>query len=92
MSTTTGLSKAERRAMTTAASSPGSRPILPAKYDGRLTFSLPETAKLLGIARGGLYRAALNNEIPIIRIGRRLLMSRRTLEDLLTSGNSEPAA
>jgi excisionase family DNA binding protein len=81
--------------MTSAAGSSSSwkgRPILPAEYDGRLTFSLPETAKLLGIARGGIYRAALNNEIATIRIGRRLLVPRRAIEDLLVSGNAAAPA
>jgi excisionase family DNA binding protein len=82
--TSTGLSKAERRAL--------SRPILPAKYDDRLTFTLPETAKLLRVARGSIYRAALNNEIATITLGRRKLVPRRVVEDLLTTGNSEPAA
>jgi excisionase family DNA binding protein len=84
--TSTGLSKAERRALTSP-----DRPILPAKYDDRLTFTLPETARLLRVARGSIYRAALNNEIPTITLGRRKLVPRRVVEDLLTSGNSEPA-
>jgi excisionase family DNA binding protein len=61
---------------------------LPAKYDDRLTFTLPETAKLLRVARGSIYRAALNNEIATITLGRRKLVPRRVVEDLLTAGNS----
>jgi hypothetical protein len=96
MSTTsTGLSRAERRAPSTAASSPSSwegRPILPEKFNDRVTLTLPELAKLMRVSRWSIYQAALRREFPVITLGRRKLVSRRTVEDLLTAGNSEPAA
>jgi excisionase family DNA binding protein len=67
------------------------RPILPAKYADRLTFSIDEVATLLRISRWSAYEAAKNGELRTITLGRRKVVPRRILEDLLTAGNSEPA-
>jgi hypothetical protein len=90
----TGLSKAERRALTTASGSPSSlesRPILPAKFADRVTLTLPEVAKLLRISRWSAYEAAKSGQLRTITLGRRKMVPRRVVEDLLLSGNSEPA-
>ena len=49
----------------------------------RLTLSIPEAAKVLGIGRNLCYDRVKTGEIPVIRIGRRLLVPRRALEKLL---------
>lgn len=37
----------------------------------RLTISIPQAAKMLGIGRNQAYEAAARGEIPIIRIGKK---------------------
>lgn len=49
----------------------------------RLTLTIEETARLLGIGRQLAYEKARTGEIPVIKIGRRLLVPRRALERLL---------
>ncbi len=54
----------------------------------RLTVTMPEAAKLLGIGRNTAYEAARRGEIPIVRIGKRLLVPVSALDRLL-DGSSE---
>jgi excisionase family DNA binding protein len=49
----------------------------------RLTLTIPETARLLGISRGAAYAAAASSTIPTIKLGRRLLVPRAALERML---------
>ena len=49
----------------------------------RLTLTVEETAKLLGIGRQLAYDRVKTGEIPVIKIGRRLLVPRSALEKLL---------
>jgi excisionase family DNA binding protein len=51
--------------------------------ENKLTLSIQETAKLLGIGRNLCYARAKTGEIPVIKIGRRLLVPRSALEKLL---------
>lgn len=53
--------------------------------DKRLTLSVEETARLLGIGRNLCYDRVKTGEIPVIRIGRRLLVPRSALEKLLAN-------
>jgi len=53
------------------------------KEADRLTLTVPEVARLLGISRGAAYAAAAERTIPTIRIGRRLLVPREALARLL---------
>lgn len=48
--------------------------------------TLSEVARVLRISRGAAYEAARRNEIPTIRIGRRLLVPCQALEKLLSGG------
>ena len=52
----------------------------------KLTFTVEETAKILGIGRNSAYEAVARGEIPVIRVGKRLLVPKAALEKLL-SGN-----
>jgi len=54
----------------------------------RVTFTVEETAKLLGIGRQLAYEKVKTGEIPVIKIGRRLLVPRRALEKLLEQGQA----
>jgi excisionase family DNA binding protein len=44
--------------------------------DGRLTWTIPEAAKLLGISRDSAYEAARRGDLPVRVIGRRVLVPR----------------
>ncbi len=52
----------------------------------KLTFTVEEVAKMLGIGRNSAYEAVARGEIPTIRVGKRLLVPKAALEKLL-SGN-----
>jgi excisionase family DNA binding protein len=54
----------------------------------RLTYTVEEASDLLGISRGSAYNLVRTGEIPALRMGRRLLVSRVALEDLL--GHAPP--
>ncbi len=49
----------------------------------RATLTVEETAKFLGIGRQLAYDRVKTGEIPAIKIGRRLLVSRAALEKML---------
>ena len=58
--------------------SPGPSP------DGRsLTLTIPQAAELLGISKSMAYEAARCGELPIIRLGSHVLVSRRRLEEMI---------
>jgi excisionase family DNA binding protein len=48
-----------------------------------LTFTVIQTAKLLGLGRNQTYEAVQRGEIPSIRIGKRILIPRLALEAML---------
>lgn len=49
----------------------------------RQTCSVEEAAKILGIGRGSAYEAVRRGEIPSIRLGKRLVVPKQALEQLL---------
>ena len=51
--------------------------------EDKLTLSVEEAAKVLGIGRNLCYDKCKSGEIPVIKIGRRLLVPRLALEKLL---------
>jgi excisionase family DNA binding protein len=59
----------------------------------RLTYTLNEAARRLGISRALAYEAAHRGELPVCRIGRRVLVPRAALLRLLEDGpaDSRPA-
>ena len=61
----------------------------PTKENGnRLCFSIPETARMLGISRGLAYELARSGQIPVLRLGKRLLVPKIALERLLSQPNA----
>jgi excisionase family DNA binding protein len=54
--------------------------------DSRLTYTVEQAAKLLGIGRNQGYEAAASGQIPSIRIGKRILVPRLALEAMLAKG------
>ena len=57
-----------------------------APAEERLTYTLNEAARRLGISRALAYEAANRGELPVFRIGRRLLVPRAALLRLLEDG------
>jgi excisionase family DNA binding protein len=51
----------------------------------RLTLTVDETRRKLGLSRGLIYQAIHEGQIPSIRIGRRILIPRAALEKLLAN-------
>lgn len=49
----------------------------------RLTFTIDEVARALGIGRNSAFAAAHRGEIPFIKIGRRLLVPKVAFEKML---------
>ncbi len=48
--------------------------------DARLTLTIPEAASMLGISKGLAYAMAAENRLPgVLRLGRRLVVSRAAL-------------
>jgi len=57
-----------------------------------LTVTVDEAARILGISRNSAFRAVRSGELPAIRIGRRLLVPRAQVTELLNSCGRRPAA
>ena len=53
--------------------------------DSSPTLTVDETAALLGISRGLAFLAVRTGELPSIRIGRRILIPRQRLLDLINN-------
>ena len=51
--------------------------------NNRLTFTVSETAKILGIGRNSAYEAVARGEIPVVKVGKRLLVPKAALEEML---------
>ena len=58
----------------------------------RLTYTIEEAARVLGIGRSSAYQAARTGEIPVVRIGRRLLVPVGALESMLADWSNHPAS
>jgi len=50
----------------------------------RLIYTVEKAGRLLGIGRSAAYEAARSGELPVIRIGRRLLVSKQALDRMLS--------
>jgi len=55
----------------------------------KLVLTVDETAKCLGIGRNSAYEAIARGEIPVVRVGKRLLVPKAALEKLLAAGQSK---
>jgi excisionase family DNA binding protein len=54
----------------------------------KLTLTVPEAARLIGISRMTAYVAVREGTIPSIRIGRRVLVPRAALDRLLAAASA----
>ena len=57
--------------------------------DDRLVLTVTEAAQLLKIGRSCAYEAVRNGQLPVIRMGRRILVPRAALEGLLANGSQD---
>jgi excisionase family DNA binding protein len=51
----------------------------------RLTYTVEETAELIGVSLSATYKCIRRGELPCVHIGRRVLVPRRALESMLGS-------
>ena len=58
----------------------------------RLTYTVAEAAALLGISRGSGYEAAKSGQLPVLKIGGRLLVPKAALDRMLGSAGAPAAA
>jgi excisionase family DNA binding protein len=56
----------------------------------KLTLTVEEAGKLLGISRGTAYQAASDGTIPTIRLARRLVVPRAALMRMLETAGQKP--
>ncbi len=56
----------------------------------KLTYTVTETAELLGISRSSAYECVRRGEIPSLTLGRRVVIPRRALESLLAVEPDRP--
>lgn len=59
--------------------------VLDSRWDGRSTLSVEEAGEVLGLSRATAYAAANAGNLPVVRIGRRMVVPRFALEKLLLS-------
>jgi len=57
----------------------------------RLTLTVDEAAQALGISRALAYELIARDELPSLRLGRRIVVPRRALEVLLAQATPETA-
>lgn len=59
----------------------------------RQTLTVEEAARVLGVGRNTAYEAVKHGDLPVIRIGRRMVVPKAAIERLLGSSSStKPAA
>jgi excisionase family DNA binding protein len=49
----------------------------------RVTMTVPEAAAVLGLSVSATYEAAARGDLPVVRIGRRVLVKRQMLQAML---------
>ena len=55
----------------------------------KLTWNVNEVSRLLGLSRSATYQGILTGEIPSVKIGKRILIPRLSLEKMLESAKPE---
>ncbi|WP_128933578.1 helix-turn-helix domain-containing protein [Bradyrhizobium zhanjiangense] len=59
--------------------------VLDERWDGRSTFTVEEAGcEILGLSKCSAYAAANSGELPAIRVGRRWIVPRHSLERMLS--------
>lgn len=60
-------------------------PAMTNRTEVKQTYTVDEVAEILGVGRSTLYDAIVRDEIPVIRIGRRILISKAQLDEILSA-------
>jgi excisionase family DNA binding protein len=60
------------------------------KTDHRLTYTVEETAELIGVSLSAAYKCIRRGELPCLHMGRRVLVPRRALELMLGNPQEKP--
>ncbi len=63
--------------------------ITDSRSDDRLTLTVEEAGKMLGISRATAYQLANQGKLPAIRLGRRLLISKAGLERMVNEARTK---
>ena len=56
--------------------------------DKRLCITVPEAAEMLGISRNFAYELVKQGQLPVIRFGKRILISKIALEKMIGKGEN----
>jgi excisionase family DNA binding protein len=67
------------------ARSSDAREVLDAKWQGLSTFTVDEFAEIFRLSRAASYAAVANGEVKSIRIGRRVIIPRNVIEQMLAA-------
>jgi excisionase family DNA binding protein len=59
--------------------------------ESRLTLKVEEAAEILGISRALAYELVARGELPSLRLGRRIVVPRRALEEMVGQAGAQPA-
>lgn len=59
-------------------------PATTARIEDRLVWTVEEAARLLGISRAHAYELVARDELPHVRLGRRVVVPKHALDELLT--------
>jgi excisionase family DNA binding protein len=81
---TSWVASNERQRQTDWPSPPGAT-----MEDERQTYTVDEAARIIGIGRNAAYEAIRRREIPVLKIGRRLVVPKVALERLLSAGGTQ---
>jgi len=71
--------------------SPATRAGAPLLANERLVFSVAEAGQLLGLSRAFAYELVARGELPVVRFGRRIVVPKAALLELLGSASSSTA-
>jgi len=55
----------------------------------RLTYTVKEAAKQLGLSKNSAYQGVISGEIPSIKVGKRILIPRAALSSLLCAAGKK---
>jgi excisionase family DNA binding protein len=55
-----------------------------------MAYSVEETAQLLGIGKTLAYELVVTNRLPVVRLGRRVLVPRTALEEFIDAATEQP--
>ena len=72
-----------------SAMKPSDVPVCGKRADERLTYDVPEAGRLLGLSRNGAYAAAKAGLIPVLNVGRRMLVPKAALHQMLAAAGAE---